>query len=32
LRAKAEKVAFRVAGVCDIDNRISSMPSHGSRF
>jgi cytidylate kinase len=32
LRAKAEKVAFRVAGVCDIDNHISSVPSHGSRF
>jgi hypothetical protein len=32
LRAKAEKVAFRVAGVCDIDNHLSSVPSHGSRF
>jgi cytidylate kinase len=32
LRSKAEKVAFRVAGVCDIDNRISSVPSHGGRF
>ena len=32
LRAKAEKVAFRVAGVCNIDNHISSVPSHGSRF
>jgi osmotically-inducible protein OsmY len=32
LRAKAEKVAFRVAGVCDIDNHISSLPSHGSEF
>jgi cytidylate kinase len=32
LRAKAEKVALRVAGVCDIDNHISSLPSHGSEF
>ena len=32
LRAKAEKVALRVAGVCDVDNHISSLPSHGGSF
>jgi cytidylate kinase len=32
LRARAEKVAARIAGVCAIDNRIISVPSHGSRF
>jgi cytidylate kinase len=30
LRDKAEKVAFRVAGVCAIDNHISSLPTRGS--
>src|ERR1700730_2906425 len=32
LRAKAEKVALRVAGVCDVVNHISSLPSHGGSF
>jgi cytidylate kinase len=32
LRARAEKVAARIPGVCAIDNRIISVPSHGSRF
>jgi len=32
LRARAEKVAARIEGVCAIDNRIISVPSHGSRF
>jgi cytidylate kinase len=32
LRAMAEKVAARIAGVSAIDNRIVSVPSHGSRF
>jgi cytidylate kinase len=32
LRARAEKIAARTAGVCAIDNRIISVPSHGSRF
>jgi hypothetical protein len=32
LRAKAEKVAFRVAGVCAIDNHISSLPNRGGSF
>jgi cytidylate kinase len=31
LRARAEKVAARIAGVYAIDNRIISVPSHGSR-
>jgi cytidylate kinase len=32
LRVMAEKVAARIAGVWAIDNRILSVPSHGSRF
>jgi hypothetical protein len=32
LRAKAEKIARSVAGGSEIDNRIISVPSHGSRF
>jgi osmotically-inducible protein OsmY len=32
LRARAEKVAHRVAGVRKIDNRIVSVPSRGSAF
>ena len=32
LRARAEKVAYRVAGVCQIDNRIVSVPSRGGGF
>jgi cytidylate kinase len=32
LRARAEKVAARIVGVRAIDNRIISVPSHGSRF
>ena len=32
LRAKAEKVVFRVAGVCAIDNHISSLPNRGGSF
>jgi osmotically-inducible protein OsmY len=32
LRASAEKVAARIPGVCAIDNRIISVPAHGSRF
>lgn len=31
LRARAEKVVARIAGVCAIDNRIISVPSHGRR-
>jgi cytidylate kinase len=31
LRARAEKVVARIAGVCAIDNRIVSVPSHGRR-
>jgi len=32
LRARAERVAHRVAGVCQVDNRIVSVPSRGSAF
>jgi cytidylate kinase len=32
LRARAEEVAARVAGVCVIDNRIVSVPTHGGSF
>jgi BON domain len=31
LRARAEKIAAQIAGVCAIDNRIVSVPSHGRR-
>jgi cytidylate kinase len=32
LRRRAEKIAHRVAGVCQIDNRIVSVPTRGSGF
>jgi cytidylate kinase len=32
LRQRAEKIAHRVAGVCQIDNRIVSVPTRGSEF
>jgi len=32
VRARAEKVAHRVAGVRQIDNRIVSVPSRGGEF
>jgi osmotically-inducible protein OsmY len=32
LRARAEKVAAHIPGVCAIDNRITSVPSHGRGF
>jgi cytidylate kinase len=32
LRGRAEQVAHRVAGVCQIDNRIVSVPTRGSGF
>jgi hypothetical protein len=32
VRAKAEKAARGIAGAVEINNRIISVPSHGSRF
>jgi len=32
LRRRAEKIAHRVAGVCQIDNRIVSVPTRGNGF